>query len=293
MGKQKNVIALGFFDGVHLGHQALLKACRRLAEQHGCHPGVVTFDAHPKTLVADQAPALLNTIEDRVRLLRSYGITELILLPVTRELMTTHWADFLRQLVDGGAAGFVCGSDFRFGSGGLGTAKKLEAFCKKQQLPYAIVPQQLLHEIRISSTHIRQLLEEGDMAQAIRFLGHPHMLTGTVVTGRQLGRTIGIPTANLQIPEGILTPRFGVYACLAHFDGQTRMAVTNVGTRPTVQGDHVTVEPWLLDFSGNLYGKTLTLEFHAFLRSEKTFASLEALKEEIAGDAQRTRAFFN
>ena len=288
----KIIFALGFFDGVHLGHQALLKACRRLAEQHGCHPGVVTFDAHPKTLVADQAPALLNTIEDRVRLLRSYGITELILLPVTRELMTTHWADFLRQLVDGGAAGFVCGSDFRFGSGGLGTAKKLEAFCKKQQLPYAIVPQQLLHEIRISSTHIRQLLEAGEMELAVEFLGHPHVLCGTVVPGKQLGRTIGIPTANLLLPEGVICPRHGVYACRVAVDGQIYMAVTNVGTRPTVEGDHVTVEPWILDFEGDLYGKELQLYFYRFLRPEQKFDSLEALQAEIQKNAAETRKYF-
>ena len=119
--------------------------------------------------------------------------------------------------------------------------------------------------MRISSTHIRQLLEAGDVANAHRFLGHRHILTGTVVAGRQLGRTIGIPTANLQLPEGVVCPRFGVYACHALVDGKQYPAVTNIGTRPTVGGHHVTVEPWILDFSGDLYGKKITLEFAAFL----------------------------
>jgi len=292
MQTDKIIYALGFFDGVHLGHQALIAACRQLAQEQGGYAGVVTFDTHPETLVAGRAPALLNTIEDRVRLLRSYGITELIMLPFNQELMTTHWSVFLRSLVANGAAGFVCGSDFRFGAGGLGTAKKLEAFCKKQQLPYAIVPQQLLHDTRISSTHIRQLLEAGEMEQAVEFLGHPHVLCGAVVPGKQLGRTIGIPTANLLLPPEVLCPRRGVYACKAAIDGDLYTAVTNIGTRPTVDGDHITVESWLLDFDGDLYGKQLQLFFFKFLRPEQKFDSLDALKAEIQKNAAETRKFF-
>jgi riboflavin kinase/FMN adenylyltransferase len=252
----------------------------------------VTFETHPGALVADRAPALLNTVDDRIRLLRTYGITELLLLPFDQQLMTTHWSVFLQSLMEAGAAGFVCGSDFRFGAGGLGTAKKLEAFCKKRQLPYAIVPQQLLQDTRVSSTHIRQLVEAGEMEQAVKFLGHPHVLRGTVVPGKQLGRTIGIPTANLLLPPEVLCPRHGVYACKVDVDGSLYMAVTNVGTRPTVEGDHVTVEPWILDFDGDLYGKTLDLYFFKFLRPEKKFDSLGELQAEIQKNAEETRKIF-
>ena len=120
-------------------------------------------------------------------------------------------------------------------------------------------------------------------------MGHPHILTGKVVTGRGLGRTIGIPTANLRLPEGIVVPKFGVYCCRAIVDGETYPAVTNVGTRPTVGGHHVTVEPWLLDFAGDLYGKEITLEFHKFLRPEQKFASLEELQAQIAADIEKLR----
>ena len=138
---------------------------------------------------------------------------------------------------------------------------------------------------------IRSQIETGDMATAVRFLGHPLTLTGTVVRGQQLGRTLGIPTANLRLPEGIVTPRFGVYACSTEIDGKLYPAVTNIGNRPTVNGHHTTVEPWILDYSGDLYGREITLEFHYFLRPEKKFPSLEALKEEIYRDAEGTRLY--
>ena len=130
------------------------------------------------------------------------------------------------------------------------------------------------------------------MAEAVSFLGHPHVIAGTVVEGKQLGRTIGIPTANLLLPEGVVCPRFGVYACKASVDGKEYLAVTNVGVRPTVSGSGITVEPWLLDYEGDLYGKTLTLEFYAFLRPEQKFDSLEALQAEIRKNGAQTRKFF-
>ena len=151
----------------------------------------------------------------------------------------------------------------------------------------------MLEGIRISSTHIRKLLEMGEMEQAVRFLGHPYILTGTVVPGRHLGRTIGIPTANLMLPEDMVRLCRGVYICRARLEEEEYPAVTNVGIRPTVGGTHVTVEPWLLDFEGDLYGKTLTLEFYSYLRPEMTFPSLEALREEIQENALEVRKFFD
>lgn len=293
MQTKKTIYALGFFDGVHLGHQALLAACRELAKTNGCKAGALTFAVHPDALVSGNAPTLINTIEDRAGLLKAYGMDEVVVLPFDKDLMNTHWAAFLTALVSDGAAGFVCGSDFRFGCGGLGTAKKLAAFCEKRELPYAVVPQQLLDGIRVSSTHIRQLLASGDVENACRFLGHPHVFTGEVISGRGLGRTIGVPTANLQIPDGILLPKNGVYACIAHVNGKNYPAVTNIGNRPTVDGHHVTVEPWLLDFDGDLYGKTLSLAFVAYLRPEKKFDSLEELKAEIEKNAAETRKIFD
>lgn len=289
--EEKIIYALGFFDGVHLGHRALLRACRDLAAQHSCSAGAVTFTTHPDKLVFGKNPPLLNTAEDRRALLCGYGM-EVAELYFDKKQMQTPWSDFLSELMTLGAAGFVCGSDFRFGAGGAGTAEKLKAFCEERGLPCAVVPQQMLEGIRVSSTYIRELIEQGETERATAFLGHPHILSGKVVSGRQLGRTIGVPTANLQLPKGVICPRLGVYACKAAVDGKEYLAVTNVGTRPTVAGKSITVESWLLDFAGDLYGKKLQLRFYKFLRPEEKFPSLAALQAEIQKNAREVRLYF-
>lgn len=283
--KNKKIYALGFFDGVHLGHQTLLRECVRLAAQFGAAPAAITFDRHPKSLFAEQPPALINSAADRQILLRRYGIGPIYKFPVTKEVMSTPWKDFLGELLEFGAVGFVCGHDFRFGHRGEGNAEQLQQFCREQGLPCVIVPEQTMDDIRISSTHIRTLIEQGDLEAAARFMGHPHILSGEVVPGRQLGRTIGIPTANIAIPAGVVVPKLGVYACNARVDGGVYAAVTNIGSRPTVNGHQVRAESWILDFEGDLYGKTVTLELHKFLRPERKFDSLEELKSQIHRDA--------
>ena len=288
------IYALGFFDGVHAGHQALLRECLWLAHEHGAVPGVVTFGSHPDTLVFGQTPALINTPSDRERLLCAFGMERIVTLPFNREMCATHWRDFLAMLErDYGAVGFVCGEDFRFGSKGMGTAPLMADYCGEKRIPCSVVPEQLVRGIRVSSTHIRTLIEQGETELAAEFLGHPHMLTGPVVAGKQLGRTLGIPTANLRFPDGLVVPKFGVYACLARVGDGVHPAVTNVGTRPTVNGSGITIEPWILDFSGDLYGRTLTLEFYRFLRPERRFESLEALQAEIRRNAEQTREYLN
>ena len=290
--KERTIYALGFFDGVHLGHQALLQACRHMAQRTDCVAGAVTFTSHPETLVRGEAPALINTIADRQRLLLALGMRQIVALPFDQALRSMLWEDFMQMLrQEHGAAGFVCGDDFRFGYRGEGNARVLADYCRENDLPWAVVPAQNCDGIRVSSTHIRALLEQGNMEEACRFLGHPHFLTGTVIKGRQLGRTMGIPTANLALPDGVICPRHGVYACRAIVDGQTYLAVTNIGSRPTVGGHHVTVEAWLLDFAGDLYGKTLALSFHRFLRPEQKFESLDQLQAEIKKNAEETRLF--
>lgn len=291
--KQGTIYALGFFDGVHLGHQALLGACRQLAAEQGCKAGVVTFLGHPDTLVTGNTPPLINTAADRARLLRQFGMEQVVELPFDRALMTMAYDSFLKLLISKyDAAGFVCGHDFRFGSRGVGDAEKLAAFCRERELPCAVVPEQKLDGITVSSTYIRTLLEQGEMERAADFLGHRHVLTGTVVPGQRLGRSLGTPTANLVLPNGVLIPKFGVYICRCAVDGVSYPAVTNVGTRPTVEGSYVTVEPWILDFEGDLYGRELTLEFYKFLRPERKFPSLEELKTEIQKNGEETRKFF-
>ena len=289
---QKTIYALGFFDGVHLGHQALLSKCRELAEKHRCYAGAVTFSVHPATLVSADAPPLLNANHDRKSLLRNFGMRRILHLSFNQELRNTHWADFLNQLLDRGAAGFVCGDDFRFGAGGHGTTEKLAAFCEERHLPYAIVPEQVMDGKRISSTRIRKLLEQGQVAQANRLLGHPHILSGKILPGKQLGRKLGFPTANMALPAGVLTPKWGVYICKASIDGVIYSALTNIGCRPTVNGNGILAETHLLDFDQDLYEQDMTLAFCEFLRPEIKFDSLEELTAEIRKNVSQTRKFF-
>ena len=285
---KKKIFALGFFDGVHLGHQALLRECVTMAQREDGEPCAITFLQHPQALFLEQPPLLLTTDGDRDILLRRYGIGPIYKFPVTKEVMSTHWRSFLEELLSYGAAGFVCGYDFRFGHKGEGNAQTLQQFCRELGLPCIIVQQQSLDGIRISSTHIRSLIEQGDVETAAAFLGHPHILSGEVVFGRQIGRTIGVPTANLLIPEDVVVPRLGVYACRCEIDGKQFPAVTNIGSRPTVGGHQVRAESWILDFDGDLYGQTITLEFMKFLRPEQKFDSLEELKAQIQADAAQT-----
>lgn len=292
MKTKRRIYALGFFDGVHLGHQALLEACRALAAQLGCETAAITFDAHPKTLFSDHAPALITSAWDRQNLLRQYGMSHIHCFPVTEEVMSTPWYIFLQQLAEQGAVGFVCGDDFHFGFKGEGNAQKLQLFCQQHNLPCVIVPEQTRNGQRVSSTLIRRLIETGEMESATKFLGHPHVLTGRVLHGQKLGRKLGVPTANLEIPAGVAVPKFGVYACKANIDGKSYPAVANVGIRPTVSGTGITVEPWILDFEGDLYGCEIRLEFYRFLRPETKFDSLTALQQQIHEDAAATRQYF-
>lgn len=292
--EDKTIYALGFFDGVHLGHAALLAETRALAERWGCRAGVVTFSDHPDTLVLGRTPALICTPYDRERLLREeFHMDAVVTLPFDNRMRTMHWADFLELLMGRySAAGFVCGADFRFGSRGAGNAEILRAFCAERGLPCAVVPQLRLEGQVVSSTHIRSLIEEGKMEMATKFLGHPYTLTGRVVPGKQLGRKLGVPTANLLLPEGLAMPKFGVYICRAVVAGRCCCAVTNIGTRPTVSGRGITVEAWILDFEGDLYDQEIRLEFYYFLREELKFPDLAALQEQIRRDAAQTRAYF-
>ena len=288
---KKCVYALGFFDGVHLGHGQLLNACRDLADELGAEAGVVTFSTHPDALVQGMAPGLINTLADRDTLLKEhYHMDTVVTLPFDRALMRCPWQDFFRRLLEEfGAAGLICGEDFRFGHRGQGNGQKLLAACREAGIPCIVVPQKKIEGITVSSTYIRSLIEMGLMERAVHFLGHPHILTGSVVHGHQLGRRLGFPTANLMLPQELAIPKFGVYACRCLVEGQRYAAVTNVGTRPTVAGVGVTVETWILDYSGDLYGREITLEFFKFLRPELRFPNLEALQNAVRADAGKTK----
>lgn len=294
----KRVIALGFFDGVHMGHGALLSLCAQRAAELNAVPAAFTFDLHPSALIPGKEPVpLLTTPADRTGLMeRLYGIQEVIVAHYDEHMMKTPWREFVTQFLvkDHAAIHLVVGHDFHFGYKGEGDPQKLRALCAELGIGCDVVPKVELDGITVSSTHIRSLIAKGDMDGAVRFLGHPHVLTHRVNHGKKLGSTLGFPTVNLFFAPGLLVPAFGVYACQVYLaSGETYLAVTNVGTRPTVaDGDKVTAEGFLLDFDGDLYGQEVRLEFHRYLRPERKFESLEALRAEVMRNAQQTRDYF-
>ena len=291
---RERVIALGFFDGVHLGHGALLRRAAEEAKKRGCESAVFTFDRPPKEVITGIPCPLINSPEDRAELVRRlYGIDEMIMVPFDDEMRTTPWDRFVTDILVGryGAVHLVAGHDHHFGHRNQGSPELLKEQCAELGLGCDIIPAVTLDGVTVSSTHIRKLLEEGDVETARAFLGHPHVLTQTVGHGRQLGRTIGIPTANLVAPPHVLLPKRGVYAAKITLpDGRAFGGVTNVGVRPTVNnGQDVTVEPWILDFDGDLYGQAIRVEFFRRLRDERKFESLDALRSQIETDAVKTR----
>ena len=291
---RERVIALGFFDGVHLGHGALLRRAVEEAKKRGCESAVFTFDRPPKEVITGVPCPLINSPEDRAALVkRLYGIDEMLMVPFDDEMRTTPWDRFVTDILVEryGAVHLVAGHDHHFGHRNQGSPELLKEKCAELGLGCDIIPAVTLDGVTVSSTHIRKLLEEGDVETARAFLGHPHVLTQTVGHGRQLGRTIGIPTANLVAPPHVLLPKRGVYAAKITLpDGRAFGGVTNVGVRPTVNnGQDVTVEPWILDFDGDLYGQAIRVEFFQRLRDERKFESLEALRSQIETDAVKTR----
>lgn len=295
--KHDRVIALGFFDGVHLGHAALLRLTRRRADELGIPAAVLTFDTHPDTLVYHQPVPLINTLEDRKYLMEEkFSMDEVILAHFDRAMMEMPWESFVEDYLLGelGAKHVVCGHDFSFGYRGQGTPDKLRRLCAQRGVGVNVVDKVSLGGITVSSTHIRQLIRQGDMEAAAQMLGHRHFLSGEVLHGKELGRRLGFPTANLALPEGLIAPAYGVYATLVTLpDGSAHPSVTNVGVRPTVH-DQLgrLVEAWILDCTAELYGETIRVEFFTRLRGEKKFDSLEALREEVLRNADETRAFF-
>lgn len=297
MSIQPKVIALGFFDGVHLGHGALLRRTVEEARRRGVRSAVFTWAQPPKEVVTGVPVPLINSPEDRAWLAKSlYDIDDVIMVPFNKEMMTTSWEDFITEILIKRyhAVHLVAGHDHRFGHKNQGTPELLKSKCAELGLGCDIIPEVTVGGITVSSTYIRRLVELGQISRANRFLGHPHTLTGTVRHGRGIGSSQLFPTANLIIPPHVLVPSHGVYATRATLeDGSCYAAVTNVGTRPTVQnGPDITVEACLLDFQGDLYGKQLRLEFYEHLRQEVRFDSLDALRAQIQSDADATRTYF-
>ena len=292
----QRAFALGFFDGIHRGHGMLLHKTIERARELDLEAAVFTFDRHPSDLYADTPVQLINSAQDRADLIhRLYGIKHVVFSHFDNAMMHMPWESFITDMLyrDLNARHLVCGEDFHFGYRGEGNPARLQRKCAELDIRCDIIPLMEIDGIKVGSTYIRTLLADGDMERAAEFLGHPHCLSHTVEHGKHLGSSIGIPTVNLTVPPHVLTPAHGVYATRVQIGDASYLGVTNVGVRPTVdQSTHVTVETFILDFSGDLYGQTLRVDFYKRLRAEKRFASLDELKEQIQRDIDSTRNYF-
>ena len=279
------VLALGFFDGVHRGHQAILQTAAAVAAQRGLQPAALTFETHPRAFVRGRAPELIVSFPERCRLLQENGAELVIALPFDQRMAETSPADFAAMLVERyGARAVVCGENFRFGSHAAGTPETLRAL----GLETHVVPPVKLRGAVVSSTRIRECVREGKVGLARELLGRPFSLEGPIVGGFQVGRSLGFPTINTQTEPGALLPRKGVYVTAVALEGHVFRGVTNVGTRPTFSDAGIlSVESHLLNFSGDVYGEQARVSFLKYLRPEQSFSSGEALREQIARDVSQ------
>ena len=297
MSEIKRAIALGFFDGVHIGHGALLNKTKERAAEIGAMPSVLSFDVHPDNLVFGVQVPLINSAAGRREIIRRcYGIDNVVFIHFNKHVMQMPWEVFAADIIEKLNIGWiVCGHDFTFGHRGQGTALKLKAYCEERGIGCDIISAVNLDGLTVSSTYIRGLVAEGNMEEARRYLGHPHCLVDTVHSGYHLGTKMGTPTINMRFPDGVIIPRHGVYAAKVYLeDGSSHVAVTNIGVRPTVSEENtVSVESHLLDYSGNLYGSQARVEFYSFIRPERKFADFMELGEQIKRDAETAREYFN
>jgi riboflavin kinase / FMN adenylyltransferase len=289
--RRPSAVALGVFDGVHVGHRAILGAAVAHARATGASALVCTFEPHPlEVLQPDRAPQAITTLDERLELIADCGVDGTVVLTFTRELAAVEPEAFVKDvLVDRLAARqVVVGFNHRFGRGARGDAALLRDLGGRLGFSVDVIEPLSVDGVPVSSTAIRAALGRGELASAERMLGRPYTLPGKVVAGAGRGRTLGFPTANVAPDRPVLLAP-GVYACGTEVAGQAHRAVVNVGVRPTFGEDALAVEAYLLDFAGDLYGQTIRLTFMSRIREERRFPNVDALRAQIADDVDTAR----
>lgn len=282
-------LALGVFDGVHVGHRAVIARAVEAARKEGGKAFVVTFDPHPIRVIApEKAPAsLLATLDEKAAVLKALGVEGLLVIHFDMTFAKMDAEEFVRKLLAADVRTIAVGEDWRFGSKRSGDVAMLRRMGGELGFQLEAVPPVMWDGERISSTRIRQAIRDGNFEAVEEMLGQPYELSGTVIEGRKLGRGLGFPTANLRLGER-QTPRDGVWSVKVYGLGK---GIANLGTRPTVDGGERLLEVHLFDFSGDLYGKELRVCFGKFLRHERKFGSVEELREQILRDVEEARRF--
>ncbi|HMC07862.1 MAG TPA: bifunctional riboflavin kinase/FAD synthetase [Actinomycetota bacterium] len=285
-------LTIGNFDGVHLGHRAILDRLAAHASAVGGRPTVLTFDPHPQAVLRGHAPLALVTAERKLELLEEAGVARVVVLPFDRPLSLVEPESFVTDVLVGklGVRAVVVGANFRFGHRARGDTPMLASMGEALGFSFEAVPMSELDGRRLSSTEIRNAIGACDLAWSNRALGRPHRVPGRIVRGRGRGVGLGFPTANLEAPHGFCLPGLGIYAGYLLVEGQRLVSAISVGTNPTYgEGNPVTLEAYALDFTGDLYGEEGEVEFSAHLRPERAFATEADLAEAIEGDVAEVR----
>ena len=288
---QYAVVTSGTFDGVHVGHQKIFSRLREIASRNFGETVVITFWPHPRLVLhpEDSNLKLLNTFEEKADLLKEQGIQHLIRIPFTKEFSNLTSEQFIQDILVRtiGTRKLVIGYDHHFGKNREGSFEQLKLNAPRYGFEVEEIPRQEVDHIAVSSTKIRNALEEGDIETATHFLGRPYSITGMVVAGEKIGSTLGYPTANIEIDSKFkLIPADGIYAVMVRHEHSIFGGMLYIGYRPTLAGSHRTIEVNIFDFRQDIYGETLTVQFYKLLRGDQTFAGLDALKIQLGKDKE-------
>ena len=294
---KKTILTLGTFDGVHIGHKKILEKITQNTENEKYESLVLTFFPHPRMILQEEsAIKLLNTITEKIDLLEKTGIENLVIHPFDESFSRLTAEEFVREILveQFHIQKIIIGHDHRFGRNRTANIDDLIDFGKKYGFEVEQISAQEINEISVSSTKIRNALEEGDIVLANKYLGYEYFLTGTIIKGKQLGRTIGFPTANLKIEENYkLIPRNGVYIVSSIINNKTVFGMMNIGFNPTINGENQTIEIHFFDFEADLYHQKITVSLLHRIRSEQKFDSVVLLKEQLEKDQNYAKAFLN
>lgn len=293
--KRPCVVTIGTFDGVHIGHRAILQRLVTTAQKEDLDSVLLTFFPHPRMVLQKEANIqLINTIGERTEMMKKTGLDHLIIHPFTQEFSRLTAMEYVRDILANtlNAKKIIIGYDHRFGRNRTANIEDLREFGRTYGFEVEEISAQELNEVAVSSTKIRKALEAGDIETANNFLGYPFMLSGTIAKGKGIGRTLDYPTANLSVSEEYkIIPKNGVYVVQAEISGNLTYGITSVGTNPTVGGTHQTVETYFLDIDQDLYFKPMRIEFLTRIRNEETFDSIDILKEAIRQDEAFARTY--
>jgi len=294
---EKTIVTIGTFDGIHIGHQKILKDLIKTAKKEGKKSVLLTFFPHPRmVLQKENKILLLNTIKEKSSLLEKMGLDYLIIHPFSREFSRLTALDFVRDILVNklNTSRLIIGYDHHFGKNREGNIHQLKEYSLLYDFKVEEIPAQDIDDVSVSSTKIRTALKDGNLKTANNYLGYHYMLNGTVVSGKKLGGTIGFPTANIEIKEPYkLIPKTGVYIIRTYINTILYTGMMNIGFNPTVLGKHQTIEAHLFDFNEDLYGKEITIEFIYFLREEHKFESVEELVIQLNIDKENAISYLS